>query len=338
MSSIALRHAATAALAASLVLGTGQAVAQGFAISNSVDPAIVACLTPSRDDRPQVKYPDGAQASIKEARVYVQLEFTGPDAPPRTTTTYSFGGPEFESIVHQYVSVYRLPCLSPSAAPVTLRQEFVFTPDDSRPVAWRPPQAVAARDSAKCVGKHVLDARDIAYPAGARRRQEEGTLIAHLVFADRGAAPVVAVLNEDAAPTLAAMLKQKLGGVRLECAGEDVRWPKVAIQTFKFRWDGGYALKDLRLETFLRSVKDVRKEGVRFDTTAMSCPFDVEFTLYQPHLKNTIRELGPPDPARSEFLYWLGGLSLDLPPSTAKHVLGDTIKLSVPCLVLDLSS
>ena len=58
--------------------------------------------------------------------------------------------------------------------------------------------------------------------------------------------------------------------------------------------------------------------------------------LLQPYAPNMVGEVGRSDPNRTEFIEWLKTLALDLPTRMRKHVIGDTITISVPCGLIDL--
>jgi hypothetical protein len=69
----------------------------------------------------------------------------------------------------------------------------------------------------------------------------------------------------------------------------------------------------------------------------MSCPFDVKVTLIEPFAENTITEEETRDPNRQEFLAWLRKLVFKYPAETERFLVGESTKVTVPCMVLDLT-
>jgi hypothetical protein len=338
---MAARRACAAALAGLTLGAPPPSRAAGPQIVD--DPAVktlISCLTPVGPDLPPVVYPREALPLKKDVTVRVRLVFRAPDAPPRAEVLYNNGDEAFEKALSARLASYRLPCLPAGASPVTFTQEFRFDPRDGRPVEWLPARVPASHGTADCTAEH-RDPRDIIYPPAARKRGIGGTVLVEGRFNGPGEAPVVTVLNRDAPEELAEVAMAHFAKTRLVCSGTDQRWPKLARQTFRFSMEGDkrYVLRDVPLATFLRTVKkDAAGTPVRFDLRSMACPFDVQLNVYQPHLANSVGEVGTPDPNRAEFLHWLAGLTLDLPPEAAQQVLGDTMRISVPCGVIDFSS
>ena len=91
------------------------------------------------------------------------------------------------------------------------------------------------------------------------------------------------------------------------------------------------------LATFVRALDKLEAEHVKFDFANTACPFDVRFVLRQPVLSNEVGEIERSDPNRREFIEWLKTVSLKIPERDRAQVLGDSMTLSVPCGVLDLS-
>jgi len=87
---------------------------------------------------------------------------------------------------------------------------------------------------------------------------------------------------------------------------------------------------------FLSSVKDIRKQRLLFDLTAMGCPFDLRLQYRQPFMPNDVRELDNRNPARRPFMRWLAAAELDIPGNTLDSVFADSTTLRVPCAKLDI--
>jgi hypothetical protein len=69
----------------------------------------------------------------------------------------------------------------------------------------------------------------------------------------------------------------------------------------------------------------------------MACPFQVAWTLGLPKLDNRVGQVGKPDPNRTEFLAWLGGLEMDLQKAQFEQLVGQTLIINVGCGKLALN-
>jgi hypothetical protein len=266
----------------------------------------------------------------------VSIEFVNADGPPRAKVLFSQGEP-LEKAVLQRVRAYRLPCFRPGSTRAVFIQEFHFDPRDGRPVSWSAARSV--QEVSPCTLIDELKASEIRYPQRAMRQNVSGSVLAQARFDGPDQAPTVTILNE-VGRDLTDVAVEQMRRSRLSCREPSGKWPKSALQMFRFRIEGngGHVLKDMTLRQFVGAIDKLEKHRVRFDLSSMACPFDVDLVLYQPYAKNPVGEVGEPDPNRQEFLAWLSTVALRIPHVTLKQVLGDTMRISVPCGSLDLTS
>lgn len=84
----------------------------------------------------------------------------------------------------------------------------------------------------------------------------------------------------------------------------------------------------------------VEREGlgkVRFDFNEMGCPFDLNINLYRPYARNTLGQFGQPNAKRKPFMDWLAQLTMRIPSEAEPYLIGQAVKVSVPCTILDLT-
>lgn len=280
-------------------------------------------------------YPEREALLKAGAVVRVSLTFTGPDSPPKVETTFNSGGEAFADAVSTFAKSYRLPCMVVGTGPLAGVQEFQFVPDDGRKVVYG-----ALRDHPKATQavRCVTGMRPPEYPARMFGPSLEGTVVVKLKFVDGNSPPQPTVLFDGGSGRLAAAVLAAVERYRMPCltAGDG---PLTAMQSFQFLMSDStqYALKDLALRQFVAIVDKLDQQKVRFDFSTMGCPFDVRLRLFQPHAPNSVGELERADANRREFLEWLRAVSLKLPRDAARHVIGQTVTVSVPCGVLDLT-
>ena len=297
------------------------------------EPSPLACLQPPREQGEPIAYPPERLKLKQPGTVRVRLRFTAPDRPPETEVFYSTHE-DFTAAVQERVKSYRLPCLAAGAAAVVATQEFQFVPDDARRVYWG-----QARDEPRTPVPDVCFTTGGArpnFPRQALQRGEQGSVIAQMTFTSATEPPKVDILFDAGSRLLADAVRDFAASYRLAClpAGRSV----VGLQTFQFVVDGEtrLSLKDSTLQQVLAGVAGIAQQRVRFDLGTMACPFDLKLMLLQPYAPNMVGEVGRSDPNRTEFIEWLKTLALDLPTRMRKHVIGDTITISVPCGLIDL--
>jgi len=306
--------------------------------SGALDEQLMSCLVPKSVDVHPIGYPAREEAMRTEGSVRVRMEFAGPVDAPKVDILFS-SGESFEKAVRSHVDGYRLPCMPSGHAPVVAVQEFAFDPRGGAKVHWSEPWETAPTSPGKCQPSG-LDSSSLRYPTWRSINRPVSVLV-RMRFDRPDDAPRAEVLNAKDLPSeyFAEEVIEAVRKLRLSCAPSR-RWPVTAIQIYRFRQntDRVSLLNDLPLAKFLGSVRDVDDHKVRFDLSSMGCPFDVELRLYQPYARNGVGEVGQTNPNRAAFLTWLSTLSLRIPDETLNQVLGDTMRISVPCGVLDLTS
>ena len=306
------------------------------------DQALVSCLTPSADRLPPLVYPPDELFLKKEATVRVRLRFDAPDDAPKVEFLFGGGQPAFVAEVKKRVNTYRLPCW-PAARdrPLLITQEFNFDPRDGRPVISNPPLVDGSMALANSCSQEGVE--KITYPRqrmlegtamSSSQRMPEGVVLAKIDLTSADIAPEIRILYDAGSKQLAEEVIEGVRKARVRC---DL-YPATVLQVVQFQIADNtrYGLKDISLRGFVGAVTNLEARKIKFDFATMSCPFDVNVTMYQPHYANSVGEVGNSDPNRADFLEWLRGLSLRLPAESAKHLVGATTRISVPCGVLDL--
>ena len=306
------------------------------------DQALVSCLTPTADRLPPLVYPPDELILKQDATVRVRLGFDGPDEAPKVEFLFGGGQPAFVAEVKKRINVYRVPCLPKSRSrPLLITQEFNFDPRDGRPVISNPPLADGSTVLANSCSQDGIE--KITYPRqrmlegtaiSSPERVAEGVVLAMIDLTSADVAPKIRILYDAGSKQLADEVIEGVRKARVRCD----RYPATLLQAVHFQIADNtrYGLKDMTLRSFAGAVTNLEVRKIKFDFGTMSCPFDVNVTMYQPHYANSVGEVGNSDPNRADFLEWLRGLSLRLPPESAKHLVGATTRISVPCGVLDL--
>jgi len=164
-------------------------------------------------------------------------------------------------------------------------------------------------------------------------------VLVQVKFTSPDSPPAATILFASGNPRLRRLVEQTVAGYRMTCmpAGKS---EIVATQLFFLRDPELQLLRlkqELGLVELLRLSKDVRAQPVRFDTTAMACPFKVQFGPYRPYTTNSVKEVGESVPARQPFIDWLAQLTLDLPTSFMRTAMGEQSTVTVPCTILDFT-
>jgi len=267
----------------------------------------------------------------------VKLTFQTPTSAPRAEVFYDTVGGVFREAVLERVDGYRLPCLRSGEVPLVMTQEFLFSPDEGRAIVWRPlrdERALASRVTACITGAD----QPPNYPHSRINPNVNGTVFARYTFNASDAAPAVEILFDGGSTRFADVVRRYAANLRLPCLSA-IGIPLTTFQSVRFVMEGARQtlLRDMPLATFVRALDKLEAEHVKFDFATMACPFDVRFVLRQPVLPNEVGEIERSDPNRREFIEWLKTVSLKIPERDRAQVLGDSMTLSVPCGVLDLS-
>lgn len=266
----------------------------------------------------------------------VELTFKAGDRPPSVKVLNQYRPHfELEEAVRDHVAMFRVPCMSAGAPPVTLRQDYVFIANDGRKVMSSQPRDLAdgpRKERWSCL-QHTWRETRPEYTDAMRREEIEGNVYVRLRFTRPDAPPDVTVLASSHRK-LEQSMRNFAADLRLPCmTTEAVAWNVV----YKYRLEGGrrFLLKDATLVDFLRASKPPLPAAY-FDFATMGCPFDVRLSYFQPHSRNAVGELENANPARQPFLDWLAGLQLNFSERGNTAVLGDAMTVSVPCGKLDL--
>jgi hypothetical protein len=295
--------------------------------------AAVACL--KVPDEP-LTYPPLSFERKDGGTVRVELQFTGPDDPPRVKVFDEDAAfAELILATREHVSRFRMPCMAKGAPDLRLRQVYVFRPNDGRKVVSttpRDPSDAGRMDLLSCM-VHTARARAPDYPRSSLQADEQGNVFVELTFTGPADPPQLRVVATTRHRQLREAALDFAANLRLPClTGERVSYR----QLFQFRMDGGprIALKDVTLRQFLGGARKV-PSGVYFDLGTMACPFDLRVAYYQPHDENLISELEKQVPARQPLLDWLSRVELQLDPETNAMLLGSSFTVSVPCGTVD---
>lgn len=319
-----------------LLLAAGAAHSQsgGSGLTALPGASALDCLANSADTAGPV-YPETERLMRTGAVVRVRLSFDKPDAPPEATVFYnSTTIRAFEESVIAHVKRYRLPCMQAGSVAATGTQEFQFV-DDSRKVIYGGVRdTAAARARVTCLVKRG-DAP--VYPQLAFGAEpDRGTVFVSMVFRSPSEPPEVKVLFDGGKGRLARSVRLYVENYRLPCL-TPADLPFKTQQSFSFQVGGEsvYRLNDLTLAQLIGVVDQWETQKVRFDFATMGCPFDVRLTINQPYASNGVGEIERADPNRREFIEWLSGIKLKLPPEYARDVVAQSLTVSVPCGLLD---
>ena len=299
--------------------------------------ASLACLTPSVEQRGVPTYPENLLRGKDGGTIQVELTFTAPDSAPRMSLLNKevvFGA--LEDAVRDHVRKLRLPCMNPGADPVTLRQDYVFAPNDGRKVMASSLVDRADEGRRRLLGclAHAEGIPRPDYPAESRRRDEQGNVFVKLRFVAPDKPPEVDVLASTTFKALRVAVLKHVEGLRLPCIKAE---PIEVTQLYIYKLEGGAraVLRDTTLTQWLSAARAWRGP-VFFDFNTMGCPFDVRLRYFAPHASNGVRELESSNVARRPFLDWLSKIELNFPEPANTRLLGDTSTVSVPCGTLDL--
>lgn len=298
-------------------------------ITNAVESPALRCLTRGTQS---LDYPRELYDLKIGGTVTVDLTFNAPSAPPRVRVIEHAdqAANELADVVKAYTLGYRLPCLSSGDAPVVLRQQFDFRPNDGRVVYWSRPsdplEAERRRQLACVAPPDQMAVREAAFEASGT---SSAVAVVRVRFTSRDEAPEVTVLDGGGSPFRIRAAQKLARNLRMPClAGAPVE----GVWFMDFRTDDEYStLRDMGLVTFLRGIANLEDRPVSFDLDTMGCPFDVRLRLRQPYSRNLVGEIGAQNPARAPFLDWLGELRLTLPKETLAKVIGQSMTLNVPC-------
>lgn len=274
---------------------------------------------------------DGSSAIVR-----ARLVFDSADSTPRITFLNPLTHVEDQNAILEYARGYRLPCWTPELGKISAIQEFVFhaTADaEGRPLFPEDPQATALA----C----------LKFPEYQPRLSQpiDSTVLAFVFIrfvGDGSAAPQYKIYSRrPMSDRYKRVIANFVEHYRLPC--RQAHEPVVtAIQRFVFQshseppTTAAFKQRQLPLADFLRLVK-LPSENVRFDTTEMSCPFQLHWTSMQPFMRNLVRQIGVTDASRTAFTAWLASIRLALTESQEDQLNGSALVIDVPCTVIDLT-
>jgi hypothetical protein len=298
--------------------------------------AALRCLTHSAGKNAQPDYPFAEFNNNVGGRLQVELTFGSPDRAPKVAILLQQASQRLVDAVLEHLRGLRVPCLEPNSAEARFTQDYIFEAD-RRQVHWTDPIDKNTQDRAALLGclTHVSGSvRAPPYPVWALRREMQGRVLARARFVNATDPPEVEVFSRSYATGLADDVANWLKGTRMPChVGE----PLTAMWTYVFVIDSErYGFKELTLRAFLGAAKDIRSQTLAFDTHTMGCPFEVRVQYRQPAMSNAVGEVGPPNPARRPLLEWMAATEFDLNRRSLDSIFGDTAKITVPCLKIDL--
>lgn len=107
------------------------------------------------------------------------------------------------------------------------------------------------------------------------------------------------------------------------------------VYKFILNDDGSSKLKDAPLTALLKGASGLQRPAY-FNFDKLGCPFQLKLTYYRPFQENKVQQIGKIDPARRPLADWLRGLTLNLNTEMSGYAFGSTMKVEIPCGVMDL--
>lgn len=327
-----LRNVATVGVLWAALTG----VAQAITVLPDEGGQVIQCLT--RATGPLAVSEQMMRENRGEHATYlrVKLAFDRPDQAPKVAVLANTVNESVHDEVLKYLASYRLPCLGTRA--VEAIQEFHFSPLGT---AEGKPLRAAAMSSDPVENCLVMPKRNPDVPnLGSRYAGTVAKVFVQATFDGGGqVGPQTKIIFSDAPGAVDNEVLAYLADYRMPCRSSGDK-PFAFRQRFTFAYDDSkpahFKASQLSLQQFLSSVQGWRERPAFFDLASMACPFQVEWTTMRPVASNEVRELGPSDPNRAEFLAWLRTMELKLNPKLTKQLLGETLVIAVPCGTLDL--
>lgn len=287
------------------------------------------------------EYPDSFLADAP-ALVRVEMEFERPDQGPNADLVFSKGNEVFAKIVREHAGRARWPCLVPGQR-VRVLQEFQFIP--GKPNRVLASDTAVSRNAAD-IPSECLDAiRKLPRPQlgyalhhGSDVLTKDGKVLVELKFTSPDDAPEMKVLFGDDNRGLVATARRYTAAYRLPCV--NAADPIIAKQVFDYHPRGSVARRlkeEMTIVEFVRAIRNVSEQKVRFDFDTMACPFKFRFEPWMPYASNNVREIEPASPGRRLFLDWARKVTLDIPPELMRTAGGEASTVTVPCGFMDLS-
>jgi len=294
------------------------------------------CLTVEPGKAGIPEYPFDQQKREEPGRVLAELVFTLPTARPEVIVIDSEGHRAFVDAVKDHARHLRVPCLRPDEGAARLRLNFVFRAEDRKVVGSPQTDDEQKRRTAiaQCLA-HTSGRMQLDYPPSALRQHIAGRVVAVLRFTAGDQPPEVHLHSRPYAQVLRDSVGEWSKGYRLPCLQGG---PSIVTVDFIFKFEGDreYGMRNVTLLQFIRSVRDIQKQRVAFDTNSMSCPFDLQMAHYQPQSQNVVGQMDNYDAARQPLIEWLRAAELGLTGPQLNAIFADRFTLHVPCLRVDL--
>lgn len=295
----------------------------------------IACMTMT-DKNARVEYPEFLLTRKEGGVVPVELVFHAPNEAPKVKVTDDTAYYEMIRAVERYVVRFRMPCMEVGDPPVTIRQSYVFQPNDGRKVMVS--ETLDAADEARhsqlaCI-THVNPGSIPDYPKFSRRNGEQGKFFVEMRFTASDTSPELKLLAASKSPLLRASVEKYVEGYRMSCLKSEPLTVKQLIY-FELSYAERYILKDSTLKTLIRSAREVPQPAY-FDFNTMGCPFDLRMKYFRPYSTNSVKELENSNPARAPLLNWLSMVTLKLREDDNIANLGNEFTVTIPCGKLNL--
>ena len=285
------------------------------------------------------EYPPSTLARKLGGTVRVEMEFTDAQAAPRVRhldRAFTFSEQLLlNDAVERFAAFYRNTCMQPGSAPVRVRQDFVFVPNDGKKVAWTTPSPVEEFPGNEELQPDCVETGDlwrIRFPHRALDADATGRVVVQVKFLALNEAPEVKFIVPGPHRELDRAVLARVQEYRLKCG----KTPVTALQVFSFLKEEDVVLRDMGLKAFVVGSRNATAQPVFFDLDSLGCPFEVRMRYWQPYFRNQVGEVGPARAERRPFLDWLAGLELNLTKLVASHVVGDELTITVPCGKIDL--
>jgi len=273
-----------------------------------------------------------AEAGMRHLRYL--LRFEAADKPPVIELLAGRIEGGTPALFEAYLSEYRLPCLDATEGPFELLQEFLIPAKDGQVESAAVVDVIGPSMQRACID--LVPPEQFQYPKSMSMNAL--TVVFGLRFPVGGVTePAVEVLYQSLGRSLARELASYYGGSKA-CQRGTVRHGRYLLPhmyTQGERRNDAPRFKDGSLFDLLAVAKSQQLKAY-FDTTAMGCPFQLEWMLLQPAGSNHVSELGEHDAGRAGLMAYLRGLELDLSPVARQQLTGQSMKLTVPCGELNL--
>ncbi|MDN3918767.1 hypothetical protein [Roseateles violae] len=288
-----------------------------------------ACLVKPSEP---LKYPERADKLRVSGAVKARLSFSHPDRAPKVEVLAWSGDREMVEEAEIYLASYRMPCLA-EGQQLALEQELVFNSDEG---AHKETAAFNPWDCLRTPGPFSF--LETQQTGTLIRQRTRGNVLLEMSFEAPDAPPKVREVYNSGPSQFRLEVLDHVSRYRLSCMkpGQE----PVAIQQ-AFHYAGSargndYSLRDMGIVAFLGAIKDVDKVPVSFDLDAMSCPFKLRWTMYQPAQANGVAEIGARVPSRKPFIAWLETLTMQLSKDQYEALFGAHMVITLPCGKIEL--